>query len=201
MRLSGIFDDEKSVGACKFQNRVHVRRLPEKVNRNNRFGSLGQTLLKFRGVHRECVWIHIHKYRASFAVSNRLGGGDKCVRNRNDFIAFTNSKRQESKPKGVGAIAHGDCVGGPTECSELFFELFHERSAGKGAALDHFANSSIEFFNERGVMRLQIEEGTFIYGLGEIGMSLEGLWSKLRALRVCVSAKLARSTYPANAST
>ena len=95
-------------------------------------------------------WIHIHKYWSSFAVSNRLGGRDKCVRNRNDFVAFTNSKRQQSKPKRVSAIAHADCVGGTAECSELFFELFDERPAGKGAALDHFANSAIELFNIKG---------------------------------------------------
>ena len=92
MRLSGIFNHEKPVRAREFQNRVHVCRLPEKVDRNNRFGSLGQTLFKFRGVHRECVRVHIHKHRPGFAVSNRLGRGDKCVRNRNDFITFTNSK-------------------------------------------------------------------------------------------------------------
>src|SRR4029077_13898678 len=84
MSLSGIFNDEKSVCACKFQNRVHVRRLPEEVDRNNRFGSLGQTLLKLRRVHRECVLIHVHKHWSSLAVSNRLGGGDKRVWNGND---------------------------------------------------------------------------------------------------------------------
>ena len=115
MRLSGIFNDEKSVCACKFQNRVHVRWLPEKMNRNYRFGFLGQTFLQFRRVHRECVWVYIHKHWSGLAVSNRLGGSDKRVRNRNDFVAFANSKRQESKPKRVGAVAHADRVGGPAE--------------------------------------------------------------------------------------
>src|SRR5437773_2446728 len=115
MRLSGIFNDEKSVCACKFQNRVHVRWLPEKVNRNDRFGSLGQTLFKFRRVHRECILVYIYKHWSGLAVGDRLGSGDKRVRNRNDFIAFANSQRQESKPKRISAVAHAYRVGGPAE--------------------------------------------------------------------------------------
>src|SRR5438094_461687 len=119
MRLSGIFNDEKSVCACKFQNRVHVRWLPEKVNRNDRFGSLGQTLFKFRRVHRECILVYIYKHWSGLAVGDRLGSGDKRVRNRNDFIAFANSQRQESKPKRISAVAHAYRVGGPAELCDL----------------------------------------------------------------------------------
>ena len=147
MSLSGVFNDKKPVHAREFQNRVHVRGLPEKMNRDDRFGSLCQTLLQFRWIHRERVFVYVHKDRPSFAIRNGFGRGDKRVRNRDHFIAFTNSKRQERKPKRVGAVAHADCVGGAAKCSELFFELFHERSAGKGTALDHFVNSAIELFN------------------------------------------------------
>ena len=161
MCLGRIFNDEKPMRARKFQNRIHVRRLPEKVNRNDRFGPLRQALLKLRRIHRERVLVHINKYWSSFAVSNGLGGGDKRVWNRNHFIAFTNSKRQERKPKRVSAIAHGDRVGGAAECSELLFELFHEWSAGKGAALNDFTNSAIELFQQGSVMRFQIKKGNF----------------------------------------
>ena len=147
MCLSGIFNNKESACPCKFQNRIHVRRLTEKVNRNDRFGSLRHALLQFRRVHRECVRIHIHKHGSSFAVSNGLGRRNKCIRDRDYFVAFTNSKRQESKPKRICPIANAYGIGRAAECSELLFELFDERPAGKRAALDHFANSAIELFN------------------------------------------------------
>src|SRR6266513_1043021 len=191
MCLGRIFNDEKPVRACKFQDRIHVRRLPEKVNRNDRFGPLRQALLKLRRIHRERVLVYINKYWSSFAISNGLGGGDKRVWNRNHFIAFTNSKRQESKPKGIRAVAYGDCVGGSAGCSELFFKLFHERPTGKSAALDHFVNSKIEFFNKRGVMRLQIEEGYFHFMFERRGRRLGVMVEVPGAVRL-VAAELAR---------
>ena len=71
----------------------------------------------------------------------------KCIWNRDHFVAFTNSKRQESKPKRICPIAHADSIFGAAIGRELLFELFDERPAGKRAALDHFANSAIELFN------------------------------------------------------
>ena len=166
MSLSCIFDDKKPVCPREFQNRIHVRGLPEKVNRNDRLGSLRQTVLKFRRVHRECVFVHIHKHRPSFAIGDGLDRGDKCVRNSDYFIALSNPKRQESKPKRVCAIAHTDGVLGATVGRELFFKSFHERSARKRATLDYFANGAIELVDQGRVMRLQIKKGNFHLQLG-----------------------------------
>src|SRR5439155_1644969 len=144
--LSGIFNDKESVCAREFQNRIHVRRLPEKVNRNDRFGSLRQTALKFRRVQRKCVLVHIHEHRLSSAIGNGLDRGEECVRNSDHFIALSNPKRQESKPKRVCAIAHTDGVFRTAVSCELLFESFHERPASKCGALDYLANGAIEFF-------------------------------------------------------
>src|SRR5215208_743069 len=128
--LSGIFNNKESACSCKFQNRIHVRRLPEKVYRNDRFGSLRHALLQFRRVHRECVRVHIHKHGSSFAVSNSLNRRNKSIWDRDYFVAFTNSKRQESEPERICPIAHPDCIFGAAIGRELLFELFDERPAG-----------------------------------------------------------------------
>src|SRR4029077_12601865 len=166
VRLGGIFNDKEAVRAREFQNRIHVRRLPEKVNRNDRFGSLRQTVLKFRWIHCERVFVHIHKHWPSFAAINCLDRGEECVRNSDYFIALSNPKRQESEPKRVCAIAHTDGVLGATVGRELFFKSFHERSARKRATLDYLANSAIELVDQGRVLRLQIKKGNFHLQLG-----------------------------------
>ena len=108
--LSGILDDKEAVCARELQNRIHVRRLSEKVNRNDRFGSCRETPLQLGRVHRERGFVHVDERRPSFAIRNGLGCRDECVRDRDDFIAFSNPKRYEGEPKRVRAIAHADGV-------------------------------------------------------------------------------------------
>ena len=145
----------------EFQNRIHVRRLPEKVNRDDCLGSCRESLLQFGRVHRERVFVHIDKHRPSFAIGNGLGRGDECVRNSDHFISRPDPKRQESEPKRVCAIANADGVLGAAVGRELFFKSFHERPARKRAALDYFANGAIELVDQGSVMRLQIKKGNF----------------------------------------
>src|SRR5206468_11093720 len=141
--LSCILDNKKPVCPREFQNRIHVRRLPEKMNRDDCLGSCRESLLQLGWVHCERVFVHIHKHRLSSAIGNGLGCGEERVRNHNHFISGPNPKRQESKPKRVCAIAHANGVIGATVGRELLFELLHERSARKRAALDYFANGAI----------------------------------------------------------
>ena len=98
---------------------------------------------------------------ASSAIGNGLDRGEECVWNGDYFIALSNPKRQESKPKRVCAVAHTDGVLGATVGRELSFKFFHERSARKRATLDYFANGAIELIDQRGVMRLQIKKGNY----------------------------------------
>src|SRR6266487_5252926 len=44
VRLGGIFNDKEAVCPREFQNRVHVRWLPEEVKRNDCLGSPRQTV-------------------------------------------------------------------------------------------------------------------------------------------------------------
>ena len=130
------------------------------------FGFLRQTVLKFRRIHGERVFVHIDKHRPSSAIGNGLGRGDECVRNSDHFISRPNPKRQESEPKRVCAIADADGVLGTAVGCELLFESFHERPASKRAALDYFANGAIELVDQGRVMRLQIKKGNFHLRLG-----------------------------------
>ena len=125
-----------------------------------------RAVLKFRRIHRERVFVHIHEHRLSSAIGNGLDRGEECVRNGDYFISLSNPKRQESKPKRVCAVAHADGVFRTAVSCELLFESFHERPACKRAALDYFANGAIELVDQGGVMRLQIKKGNFHLRLG-----------------------------------
>ena len=50
---------------------------------------------------------------------------------------------------------------GSAEGGELVFEFRDKRSAGKGAAVDDFADRAIELRAQRSVMRLKIEKWYF----------------------------------------
>ena len=93
MSLSRIFNDKKPVCPREFQNRIHVRRLPEKVNRDDCLGSCREALLQFGRIHRERIFVHIHKHRLSSAIGNGLDRGEERVRNRDHFISGPDPKR------------------------------------------------------------------------------------------------------------
>src|SRR4029453_5786920 len=143
--LSRILNNKKTVCTRELQNRIHVRRLPEKMNRNDCFGSFREILLQFGWIHRERSFVHVDEHRPSFAIRNCLARCDEGVRDRDDFVALSNSKRQKREPKGVRAVAHADGVIRAAVGREFFFELFHERPPRKSAALDYVANSALEF--------------------------------------------------------
>src|ERR1700730_3496686 len=52
VRLARIFNDVEAVFACKFDNRIHVRRLAEKINRNDCLRPSCQSALQRRWIHR-----------------------------------------------------------------------------------------------------------------------------------------------------
>src|SRR4029077_8282872 len=127
--------------------------------------------------------VHIHKHRLSSAIGNGLDRGDKCVRDSDYFIALSNPKRQESKPKRVCAVAHTDGIFRTAVSCELLFKSFHERPASKCAALDYLANGAIELVDQGGVMRLQIKKGNFHLRLGSCADNPGSSGQNLHAFR------------------
>ena len=93
--LSGILNDKEPVRAREFQNRIHVRRLPKKMNRNDRFRSVGDRLLQLGRVHRVSAFVNIDKHRPSCTVGNRFRGGHECVGHSYYFVPGPDAARQE----------------------------------------------------------------------------------------------------------
>ncbi len=51
-----------------------------------------RALLQFGRIHRERVFVHIHKHRLSSAIGNGLDCGEECVRDSDYFIALLRSQ-------------------------------------------------------------------------------------------------------------
>src|SRR5581483_2818586 len=163
VRLRSVLDDEETVSARKFQDRVHVGRLPKKMDRNNGFGSYCERFLQLGRVHRERVFVHIDKDRSRVAKQDGFGRGNKGVWHRDHFVALGDPQGHKRQPERVGAVAHAHGILRAAIRGEFRFELLHEWSAGKGIAGDHFMDSALEFLHQRRVMFLQVEKRDFYW--------------------------------------
>jgi len=66
--------------------------------------------------------------------------------------------RQERQPKRFCSAADADSVPTSTIRRKIRLELFDERSAGKGAAVNHFADRAVKLRPESSVVRIKVEK-------------------------------------------
>src|SRR5260370_3312078 len=108
----------------------------------------------------QCVGglVNIDEHRPSSTVSNGLGSGHKCIGNGDYFVARSYAVRQERQPKRFCSAADADSVPTPTIRRKIRLELFDERSAGKGAAVNHLADRAVKLRPESSVVRIKVEK-------------------------------------------
>src|SRR5258708_39594643 len=89
--LTSVLDNIEPVLAPEFQNRIHIRRLPKQMNRDNRFGFGGQRMLQRVRIHRVGSFIYVDEYRTRSTMSDSLGSGHERARNRDHLVSKTNT--------------------------------------------------------------------------------------------------------------
>src|ERR1700726_4936403 len=105
MSLGRVLDDKKIMFACEFQNRVHVRCLTKKMDRNNRLRSGRESLPQLDRVHRVCALINIDKHRPSRTEGDRFRGGHEGAGHSYYLVARPDAAGQEREPERLGAAA------------------------------------------------------------------------------------------------
>ena len=125
---------------------------------NDGLSARAKRLFKPGRVHRVGGLVNIDKHRPSSTVSNGFGSGHKCIGNGDHFVARSYAVRQERQPKRFCSTADADSVPTPTIRRKIRLELFDERSAGKGAAVNHLADRAVKLRPESSVVRIKVEK-------------------------------------------
>src|SRR6266403_4844546 len=125
---------------------------------NDGLGARAKRLFKPGRVHRVGGLVNIDKHRPSSTVSNGLGRGHKCIGNGNYFVARSYAVRQERQPKRFCSTADADRVPTSAIRRKIRLELFDERSAGKGAAVNYHADRTVKLRPESSVVRIKVEK-------------------------------------------
>src|SRR5581483_11649045 len=94
-RLGRIFDDVQIVSAGEFENRLHVSRLPVKMDRDDGTRAFGDERLELCGIEREGGGINVGKNRRRTEQAHDISGSDVSERGNDDLIAATNAARVE----------------------------------------------------------------------------------------------------------
>src|SRR5882724_9920445 len=156
--LGRVLDDEEIMVPRELKNWIHVGRLAEQMHWNDGLGARAKRLFKPGRVHRVGGLVNIDKHRPSSTVSNGLGSGHKCIGNGDYFVARPNAARQKREPKRFGPTADADSVPASTIRRKIRLELFDERSAGKGAAVNHLADRAVKLRPESRVVSVKVEK-------------------------------------------
>ena len=98
MCLGCVFDNIQAARARGLQNRIHVRRLTEKMDGNDRLGPLRYGLFQPGGVHGVGAFIDIDKHRLCAAIGNRLSGRHERGRYRDHFISRPDPQCEKCQP-------------------------------------------------------------------------------------------------------
>ena len=144
-RLARILDNGYASLSCDRHNFVHLCRLPEQMNSNDRFGRRSQLCLYARRIYIACDRINIGKYRGRPDARNRLRRGDKCKWRCDYLIAGTNTAGVERQYKRIRSIGYADGVRRSQQSGYLRFELLDLRPENISAAVQCFLDAGHNF--------------------------------------------------------
>ena len=143
MGLAGIFDHEQIVFCRKLKDRIHIRGLAVKVDRDNTGHSsfrraidqfsdsaieftspLNELEERFR-IHRIALFIDIHKSDMRTGLGDRFRRRNERVWNSEDDVPGFDPRRHEREAECVRTAIHANTILRVTKSSELAFEFFH----------------------------------------------------------------------------
>src|SRR5688572_30891318 len=91
VRLTRILDHHQTVLSGDRHDWIHVRRLPEQVHGNDRFGPRCNRGLELLRIHREELGLDVDEHRLGARILDRSDGGDERERNRDHLVARSNT--------------------------------------------------------------------------------------------------------------
>src|SRR5579872_3224943 len=157
VRLGCIFDHDQVVSARDLKNWIHIGGLPIQMHGQNHLRSRRNRRLDRRGIHRERAWIDVHQYRSRARVQHGSNAGYKREWNRDNFVAWADSRGQQREMQCARTRIEPDALGGAAIRGELLLEIRNFMSEDELAALENTANRGIDFGLDAAILRLQIK--------------------------------------------
>ena len=156
--LRAILDHDQPAPRCDLHDRVHLRRAPEEVHRDDRARRRGERRLDGLGSDVEARAIDIDEHRARAGVHDALDRRDEGERRRHDLVAWPDAGPAQAKQECVGARADADRVAHAEVFRRLALERGDVRAHHVLARVQHRAHGRLDFLPERRVLDLQVDQ-------------------------------------------
>ena len=157
MGLRGVFDDNQSMPPRYFHNRIHVGRLTIEVNGQDRLGAWRNCRFNRSGIHRERARINIYQHRSRSGVDDCGDASYKCEWYRDDFVARTDSGREQREMQSACSGVQGNALRSAAVGCKFLFESRHFRAEHKLATVQHARNRGINLRLDALILCFQVE--------------------------------------------
>ncbi len=161
MRLASVFDHLKAMGLCDPSDRIHVRTLTEKVDRDHGPRLPGKGLLKGFWIKRERNRIHIREHRDGPEVKGCERGRRKCKRRNNHFIARFYTRRFQAENQRVGPRRNSRGVRGSDIPRVFTLKILERRTKNIGATCVNLFKRGHDLALHRLMLSLDVEVRQF----------------------------------------
>src|SRR4051812_10045415 len=165
VRLAGILDDGDAALASKRQQRVHLDRAAEEVDRDDAARLLAQRLLHRRGGEQCGLRVDVDDDRRCADGRDRLGRGDEAVGRDDDLVAGADPQRAQGDLERGGAGGDAGRVLRAAEGGEGILEALQFGAEGEGGVAGDPLDDLHQLREELRVGAVEADEGN----LGALG--------------------------------
>ena len=156
-RLGGVLDDRYPTPVGDGHDRVHLRALAVKMDRQDGLGVGSDSGLDFGGVDVVGLRVDIDEDRLGTEPGDPAGGGEERVGGGDHFVAGADPLGHQADQQGVAAGGNADRVRAAAILGQLGFTFGHGRPEDAHLRFQHGVYRRADFVADRGVLGLQIE--------------------------------------------
>ena len=140
-----VFDHEELVLVGNLSDRLHVRALPIKMNRNDSLCARRDGRFYFGGINAVRPGVAVDEHGGRFAQPNRFRSGEEGVGMGYHFVAGADAKGLQRQPDSIRSVAYADGVFGSVEGGKLLLEPLQDRSEHVLTALQNILDLGVDF--------------------------------------------------------
>ena len=123
MCLGGVLDDHQVVLRRQGHARIHIRRVPGQMNRDNRTCALVQVFADRFDADVLCLQIDIGEHGDGLLVQHRKRSGDEGAARHDDLVARSHVGGRQCHVQRRRPVHHGNAVLHTAECREPLLEV------------------------------------------------------------------------------
>src|SRR5262245_37780672 len=117
-----------------------------------------QIVTKLLRIHVVRAFVDVDELRKSSRLGYCLRGGNECVRNGHDHLAWLYSRTHQGKSQSIGSAIHRHSMLGSAELGECLFEILHHRTTDESSCPESPMEDSSQFLFKFDVGSNKIKE-------------------------------------------